>query len=111
MSELGVAGEIPFAMNQGLHWGGTLYMGQLHPGGRLEVTALGDEMNKCARIQESARNGAILASKALLEHLTEEDAGSVGIYPDKQIYRPLGEWESASDKAKRDAGALPVTDL
>lgn len=111
VSELGVAGEIPFEMNMGLHWGGTLYMGQLHPGGRLEVTALGDEMNECARIQESARNGAILASKALLEHLTEEDAGSVGIDPDKQTYRPLGEWDSASDKAKRDAGALPVTDL
>lgn len=86
-------------------------MGQLHPGGRLEVTALGDEMNECARIQESARNGAILVSKALLEHLTEQDAGSVGIDPDKQIYRPLGELDTAPEKAKRDAGALPVTDL
>lgn len=111
VSELGVAGEIPFAMNIGLHWGGTLYMGQLHPGGRLEVTALGDEMNECARIQESARNGAILASKALLEHLTVGDAQGVGLDPDKQIYQPLGQWDTASEKAKRDAAALPVTDL
>ena len=111
VSELGVAGEIPFAINTGLHWGGTLYMGQLHPGGRLEVTALGDEMNECARIQESARNGAILVSKALLEHLTPEDARAVGIDPDTQLYRPLGEWDTATEKAKRDASALPVTDL
>ena len=88
-----------------------LFMGQLHPGSRLDVTALGDEMNECARIQESARGGAVLASKALLEQLGPEDATDVKVDPDRQFYRPLGETESATDKARRDAGALPVTEL
>ncbi len=109
--ELQAQDAVSFQMNIGLHWGGTLYMGQLHPGSRLDVTALGDEMNECARIQESAYGGAILASKALLEQLTAPDAAALGIDPDKQFYRPLAELETASDKAKRDAGALPVTAL
>lgn len=110
-SELGMEENAPFEMNLGLHWGGTLYMGQLHPGSRLDVTALGDEMNECARIQESARGGAILASKALLEQLALDDATDVKVDPDRQFYRPLGEMPSATDKARRDAGALPVTEL
>jgi len=103
--------QVAFEMNLGLHWGGTLYMGQLHPGSRLDVTALGDEMNESARIQESAHGGVVLASKALLEHLTADDAASVGIDPDKQFYKALAQLETASEKAKRDAGGLPVTSL
>lgn len=112
-----VAGELHgqeamgFQMNVGLHWGGTLYMGQLHPGSRLDVTALGDEMNECARIQESAHGGAVLVSKALLEQLTGYEAADLHIDPDKQFYRPLAELDTAPEKAKRDAGALPVTSL
>jgi len=110
-SDVGVFDEMDFTMNVGVHWGGTLYMGQLVPGGRLDVTALGDEMNECARIQESARDGAILASKTVREHLTDDVAARVGIDPDKQFYRPLADLETATEKAKRDAGGLPVTDL
>jgi len=109
--DLVVGNQVTFEMNLGLHWGGTLYMGQLHPGSRLDVTALGDEMNECARIQESADGGDILASKALLEHLTPDDAASVGIDPDKQFYKPLAQLDTAPEKAKRDAGGLPVTKL
>ena len=111
VGELGIQDQVDFEMNTGLHWGGTLYMGQLHPGSRLEVTALGDEMNECARIQESARHGVVLASKPLVEQLTEGDAEGLGIDPDRQFYRPLGELETAPEKAKRDAGGLPVTEL
>jgi class 3 adenylate cyclase len=109
--QLGMEDDVPFEMNLGLHWGGTLYMGQLHPGSRLDVTALGDEMNECARIQESARGGAILASKGLLEQLTPDDATDVKVDPDRQFYRPLSEVDTATEKAKRDAGSLPVTEL
>jgi len=56
-------------INAGVHWGGALYLGQVITGGRLEVTALGDEVNECARIQQSARDGALLASKPLVERL------------------------------------------
>ena len=99
------------SVNVGLHWGGALYMGQLVTGGRLEVTALGDRVNEAARIQESARDGEVLASKSLLEHLSDDDAAALGIDPDSVIYRTVAELESATDKALRDAGGIPVTVL
>jgi class 3 adenylate cyclase len=109
--ETGLIESADCHVNVGLHWGGALYMGQLVTGGRLEVTALGDRVNEAARIQESARDGEVLASKSLLEHLTEEDAGELGLDPDGVIYRTVSELDSASEKAVRDAGGIPVTVL
>jgi class 3 adenylate cyclase len=99
------------AINVGLHWGGTLYMGQIVTGGRLEVTALGDEVNEGARIQQSARDGALLASKALVERLTAEDGRRIGVDPEEVVYRTIAELPGADAKAMRDAGTLPVTEL
>ncbi len=98
-------------VNVGVHWGGTLYMGQLVSGGRLEITALGDNVNECARIQETARDGQVLVSKNLIEHLTDEDSAELALDPDSLVYRTLAELPSATEKAKRDAGTLPVTVL
>ena len=98
-------------VNVGLHWGGALYMGQLVTGGRLEVTALGDRVNEAARIQESACDGEVLASKSLIEHLDDAEARSLSIDPDTVIYRTISELEGATEKARRDAGGLPVTVL
>ena len=56
-------------VNVGVHWGATLMVGQVATSGRLEVTALGDQMNECARIEAAATGGAILASKDLIERL------------------------------------------
>jgi class 3 adenylate cyclase len=98
-------------INVGIHWGGALYMGQLITGGRLEATALGDEVNECARIQETSRAGKILASKALVERLTDDDARAIGIDPDSVLYCTIGDMAEASPKAKRDAGGIPVTPL
>jgi class 3 adenylate cyclase len=98
-------------VNVGVHWGGQLFMGQLVTGGRLEVTALGDTVNEAARIQESARDGRVLASKSLLEHLSAEDATALDIDPDAVIYETIEELTTASSKAKRDAGTVPVTTL
>lgn len=109
--ELGAPEQPAFAMNVGLHWGATLFMGQLVPGGRLDVTALGDEMNECARMGESARDGVILATKALLEQLDEVDARKIRIDPDAQLYCPLAEWETATDRAKEEAGRLAITEV
>jgi class 3 adenylate cyclase len=86
-------------------------MGQLVTGGRLEVTALGDPVTECARIQEAAREGDILASKQLVENLTDADARALGVDPDSLVYRTVGELSHASEKAKRDAGGIPVTTL
>jgi class 3 adenylate cyclase len=109
--ETGLIESADCSVNVGLHWGGALYMGQLVTGGRLEVTALGDRVNEAARIQESARDGEVFASKSLLEHLTDEDATALGVDPDGVIYRTVGELDSATEKAIRDAGGIPVTVL
>lgn len=98
-------------LNVGVHWGGALYMGQLVTGGRLEVTALGDEVNECARIQESARDGTVLASKALIERLDPEHARRVGIDPGTVAYETVSELPGATEKAVRDAGSISVTEV
>jgi class 3 adenylate cyclase len=98
-------------VNVGVHWGGALFMGQLITGGRLEVTALGDEVNEAARLQESARDGEIVASKDLIERLAAEDAASLGIDPAAIAYTSLSELPGAGEKAVRDAGSISVTRL
>jgi len=108
-SELEPAHEL--RLNIGVHWGGALYMGQIVTGGRLEVTALGDEVNECARIQESARDGAVLASKALIERLEPEHARNVGIDPENASYTTVAELPDAPEKAVRDAGSIPITEV
>lgn len=100
--------ELDVQVNVGLHWGGTLIVGQVATSGRLEVTALGDPMNEAARIEAAASSGAILASKELVERLEPDDAEAAGVHPDGIDYVPLGELEGASQKAIRDAGAIPV---
>jgi class 3 adenylate cyclase len=95
-------------INAGVHWGGALYLGQVITGGRLEVTALGDEVNECARIQQSARDGALLASKPLVERLDPEHAAEFGLDPLTIMYRTVGELPGVTPKAVRDAGGIPV---
>jgi class 3 adenylate cyclase len=96
-------------MKVGIHWGGTLFMGQLVPSGRLDVTALGDEVNEAARVQETAGPGETLVSKQLLEQLTPEDAAALGVDLEKVSYEPLSDKPTASQKAIKDAGTIPVT--
>jgi class 3 adenylate cyclase len=103
--------EIPVRLNIGLHWGATLMIGQVATGGRLEVTALGDQMNEAARIEAAATGGAIVASKDVIERLDVADAHAAGLDPDALVYTPLGELDGASDKAIRDAGTIPVTSI
>jgi class 3 adenylate cyclase len=109
-SELGPH-DLGVRVNIGLHWGGTLMVGQVATRGRLEVTALGDAMNEAARIEAAAQAGAILASKDLLERLDPDDAAATAIDPDGIDYVPLGELESTGEKAARDAGAIPVAEI
>jgi class 3 adenylate cyclase len=86
-------------------------MGRIATSGRLEVTALGDEVNECARIQESAGSGRLLASKALLERLEPADAAALDLDPGSLRYALVGELPGASDKARRDAATLAVAEL
>jgi class 3 adenylate cyclase len=100
--------DLTVTLNIGLHWGATLMVGQVATRGRLEVTALGDQMNECARIEAAAKEGAILASKDLIERLDAEDAQTAGLDPGAIAYVTLAELDGASDKAIRDAGAIPI---
>jgi class 3 adenylate cyclase len=97
--------------NTGVHWGSTLYIGQIATGGRLEVAALGDEFNEALRIQQSGRGGVTLASKALLERLDADDALAIGVEPQRMTYTTVAELPHASEKAVRDAGTVAVTQL
>lgn len=103
-------GGTEIRVNVGLHWGATLMVGQVSHGGRLEVTALGDEMNEAARIEAVAAGGAILASKPLVERLDPADAEDLGIDQHALPYRPLSEL-GAEGKALRDAGTIAVAEL
>ena len=110
----GIFGELldgSCLMRIGIHWGSSIYIGQLVPGGRLDVTALGDPVNECARIQESADPHETLASKALIEHLSADDAAALGLDPEKIRYRLLSDIPNVTDKAIAVAGAMPVATL
>ena len=95
----------------GLHWGSTLYVGQISTSGRTEVTGLGDEVNEAARIEACATGGRALASKDLMERLDDEDAVALGLDPRHVTYTALGALSTATDKARRDAPAIAVCDV
>jgi len=95
----------------GLHWGATLYVGQITTSGRAEATALGDEVNEGARIEACASGGRTLASKELLERLEPEDAHALGLNPDLLTYTPLADLPTATEKARRDAPAITVSEI
>lgn len=95
----------------GLHWGSTLYVGNITTRGRTEVTALGDEVNEAARIEACATGGRTLASKSLIERLNHNDAKSLEIEPDRMHYELLAELSTATEKARHDAPSIAVCEL
>jgi class 3 adenylate cyclase len=97
-------------VNVGVHWGATLMVGQISTRGRLEVTALGDEMNEAARIENAARGGVVLVSKDTIERLDATDARSLAVDPDALVYQTVAEL-TADEKAVRDAGSIAVAEL
>ncbi len=98
-------------MRFGLHWGSTLYVGQITTSGRAEVTALGDEVNEGARIEACASGGRTLASKDLLERLEPDDASALDLDPDRVTYTTLADLPTATEKARRDAPAIAVCEV
>ena len=114
ISEVAARSELApedLVMRFGLHWGANLYVGQIATRGRAEVTALGDEVNECARIEECATGGRAFASKDLMERLEAEDADALDIDPRHLIYTPLAQLPTASEKARRDAPAIAICEI
>jgi class 3 adenylate cyclase len=114
MSDVAARGDLApedLVMRFGLHWGATLYVGQIITSGRAEVTALGDEVNEAARIEACATGGRALASKELLERLEPGDAASLGLSPDRLTYTTLADLPTATEKARRDAPAIAVCEV
>jgi class 3 adenylate cyclase len=103
------SGEL--SLRFGLHWGATLYVGSITTPGRSEVTALGDEVNEGARIEACATDGRILASKDLVERLDSVDGEALEIDAARITYTLVQELQGATEKARRDAPAIPVCEL
>jgi class 3 adenylate cyclase len=110
-AQLDGAGAPALRVNCALHWGANLYMGQVVPGGRLDVSALGDEVNECARMQESTRDGAVSMSKEFAELLPPDAPASLGVDAARLLYQPLSALPGATQKAIRDAGTLAVAQI
>ncbi len=112
LAEEGVGVEVADCrVNLGVHWGANLYIGQIVTGGRLEVTALGDEVNECARVEHVATGGQTLVTKTVLERLDAGAAKELEIDPMTLTYRVLADLADVDRKALRDAGSLAVVDL
>ena len=99
------------SMRFGLHWGSTVYMGNISTVARSEVTALGDEVNEAARIEACATGGRLLASKPLVERRDADDAAALAIDPEEVTYTQLADVTNATEKARRDAPAIAVCEL
>jgi class 3 adenylate cyclase len=114
MSTIAERHELPVedvVVRAGLHWGSKLYIGSIVTPGRTEVTALGDEVNEAARIEACATGGRLLASKDLIERLDGPDAARLGIDAARITYKQLGDLDTATEKARRDAPTIPVYDI
>jgi class 3 adenylate cyclase len=114
MREIAERHDLPaneVTVRAGLHWGATLHIGSIITVGRTEVTALGDAVNETARIEACATGGRVLCSKDLMERLDLADAALLGIDPDRLSYTQLGDLETATEKARRDAPVIPVCDV
>jgi class 3 adenylate cyclase len=98
-------------LNAAVHWGERVLAGNLVSAARLEATAFGEEVNEAARVEGVAQGGSLLATKALIERLDADDAADLGIDPHSGAYTMLGDLPGAGDKARRDAGSLPVRQL
>jgi hypothetical protein len=52
-----------------------------------------------------------LASKDLIERLDHDDAAALGLDPVRLAYSALRDLDTATEKARRDAPAIPVCDV
>ena len=104
--------DVDVKVNVGLHWGATLMVGQVATRGRLEVTALGDQMNEAARIEAAAKRrddpGLEGPRRTAGVPRTLRPPGST---PRRSATRRWRSSTASSAKVIRDAGAIAVAQL
>ena len=106
-------GDVQVQIKVGLHWGATLVIGQVTTEGRLEVTALGDEVNEAAA-RRAGREWRARSSppRACSSGSTRPTPPTLGFDPDCFSYTdPRGDTRASSEKVIRDAGGLAVAEL
>jgi hypothetical protein len=68
-------------------------------------------VNETARIEACATGGLMLGTKDLLERLESDDAATLDLDPARLSYTALADLPAATEKARRDAPAIAVTEL
>jgi len=99
------------SVRMGLHWGEAVYVGQVLTAGRLEVIAVGSEMDEAAQIERCAASGQILASKDLLDRLARSDVARLRLPLRELRFRSLGELLPGTGDARAELGHVVVSDV
>jgi class 3 adenylate cyclase len=100
-----------YTWNVALHWADAVYLGQVTTRSRLEITALGRELDECAWIQHSARGGEILASNELIEQLSARHAIRLGLRRERLVFRALGTPPPAAMTSGEGGSAVSVAEV
>lgn len=97
-------------MSIALHWGTHVYVGQL-AAGPPNVAALGDDVNEAARLHEIAGANEMIASKQILEQLSDDDAARLGLDIDRMTYTFVPDLPAAPKRSIRENLRVPVAHL
>lgn len=100
-----------YTWNVALHWADAIYLGQVTTRGRVEITALGPELDECAWIQHSARGGEVLASSELIGQLSVRHATRLGLRRERLEFRALGSPPSSAMSSGEGGSAVSVADI
>jgi hypothetical protein len=100
-----------YTWNVALHWADAIYLGQVTTRSRLEITALGRELDECAWIQQWARGGEVLASNGLIEQLSARHAMRLGLRRERLVFRALDTPPPAAMASGEDGSVISVTDI
>ena len=77
----------------------------------MEVNALGDEVNETRASRHVRRAALVLGSKDLLERLEDDDAAALNLDPAHLSYTALADLPGATEKVRRDAPWIAVSEL
>lgn len=112
--------HLNIGLNEGQEW-----FGSYHAGGHVEFTVLGQTINQASRISDFARNGAVWATKNMLNQIPAAKRKSIGFgitrktHSDENVfvvdtYASLGSLLDDTNRNNdkfRDIEMLPITEI